>query len=91
MLRTVRLRFADRPDYELALESTEDEADPRELIAAHADENGRISLGDRDSCAIEEIVEATFVTPKRLQGPTWERGLQDEDVATALDEGYEET
>lgn len=89
MLRTVRLQFADRPDYELALESTDDDANPRELVAAHADDDGRIPLGDRDSCALEDIVEATFVGPKRLQGPTWEHGLQDEDVATALDEGYE--
>jgi uncharacterized protein YifE (UPF0438 family) len=89
MLRTLRLRFADRPDYELAFETAGDTIDPWDLLSSHADDTGRIILGDRESCTIDEVLEVTVVEPKRAEGPTWERGLQDEDVATALDESYE--
>lgn len=89
MLRTLRLRFADRPDYELAFAPTEVTDDPWELLRSRADPDGRIVLGDRDSCLIDEVLEVAVVEPERIEGPTWERGLRDEDVATALDEGYE--
>jgi hypothetical protein len=89
MLRTLRLRFADRPIFDLAFESTGAEADPAELLKSRADSQGRISLGDGESCTIEDVVEVTLVDPEPIEGPTVERGLQDEDVATALDENYE--
>ena len=89
MLRTLRVRFGDRPEYELAVDAVGDENDPWELLKRHADADGRISLGDRDSCAIAEVLEVTLVEPERRKGPTWERGLQDEDAATALDESYD--
>ena len=91
MLRTLRLRFRDRPDVELAFEPTDDEADPWELLRRLADDEGRISLGDRESCGIDQIVEVTLVEPGMIEGPGWERGLQDEDVATAVEENYEDT
>lgn len=92
ILRTLRLSFADRPDFDLAFEATAENAgaDPRELLAARADRAGRISLGDRDWCRIDDVIDATIVEPARLHGPTWERGLRDEDVATALDESFEQ-
>jgi hypothetical protein len=89
MLRTLRLRFADRPDYELAVESTAGEADPRELLDSRAGSDGRISLGDRESCTLDDVLEVTLVTPESVVGPTFEHDLQDEDVATALDENYD--
>jgi len=88
MLCTLRLRFADRPDHALAFEPADAETDPWELLRSRADRNGRISLGDRESCTIGEVLEVSIVEPERSEGPTWERGLKDEDVATALDEGY---
>jgi hypothetical protein len=35
------------------------------------------------------VLDVTVVEPERLEGPIWERGLQDEDIATALDEKYD--
>ena len=90
MLRTLRLRFADRPDHDLALEAPDEEADPWRLLNSRADRQGRISLGDRDSCAIEDVLELTLVDPKRIEGPTFEHSLQDKDVATALHENYDQ-
>jgi hypothetical protein len=89
MLRTLRLRFADRPEYELAFEPTGNATDPWELLESRADPEGRIIIGDRESCMIDEVLEVTLVEPARVEGPSWERGLQDEDVSTALDENYE--
>jgi hypothetical protein len=89
MLLTLRLRFADRPDYELAIESEQRDADAWTLLERQADESGRISLGDRESCTIDEVREASIVEPASVEGPGWRRGLQDEDVAAALDENYE--
>jgi hypothetical protein len=89
MLRTLRLSFADRPDYDLAVESTGKETDPWELLTSRADEDGRISLGDRESCNLQDVVEVMLVDPEWVAGPTFERDLQDEDVATALDENYD--
>jgi hypothetical protein len=91
MLRTLRLQFADRrPEIDLAFEPTDDDRnDPWELLESRADSDGRIRLGDRESCTIDEVLDVIVVEPERLEGPTWERGLQDEDVATALDESYD--
>jgi hypothetical protein len=91
MLRTLRLRLAARPVHELAFEATEDEAeiDPWLLLKSRADEHGRISLGDRDSCAIQDVLEVTLVDLDPIEGTTFERGLQDEDVAAAIEENYD--
>ena len=89
MLLVLRLRFANRPDLELAVEHPGREVDPWQLLREKADSKGRIALGDRDSCRIEDIAEVTVVQPQPLEGPGFERGLQDESVATALDENYE--
>jgi len=89
MLRTLRLRFADRPDLDLAFEPTGEETDPWELLSSRADRDGRIPLGDRESCEIGDVLEVTLVDPVRIEGPTFEHDLQDEDVATALDESYD--
>ena len=89
MLVALRLHRAGRPDYDLAVESPGEDADPWVVLRAHADTEGRIVLGDREWCRLEEIVHAEFVEPKRGAGPEFERGLQDEDVPDALDESYE--
>ena len=89
MLVTLRLRFADRPDLDLAVERPESGGDPRELLASLVGNDGRIALGDRDSCRLEDVADVTIVEPVPREGPGWERGLQDEDVATALDENYD--
>lgn len=86
---TLLLRFADRPECELALTQVDPDGDPWELLKSSADANGRIRLGDRETCSLDEVVDVTFVEPRRVEGPGWERGLQDEDAATALEEGYE--
>lgn len=89
MLSTLRLRFADRPDLELAVESPDAGTDAWALLRAHAGRNGQISLGDRESCGLDEVVDVELVRPEPVEGPGFERGLQDEDVATALSENYE--
>jgi hypothetical protein len=88
MLRTLRLHFAHRPNHDLAFEPTDDEIDPWRLLESKADEEGWITLGDRDACRIEEVVAAELVDPELVEGPTFERDLQDEDVSTALKENY---
>ena len=89
MLVSLRLRFADRPDVELAVEQPNREVDARQLLQEKADSEGRIALGDRDWCRIEDVVDVTVVRPQPLEGPGFERGLQDESVAAALDENFE--
>jgi len=88
MLRMLRLWLAERPEIDLAIEAT-DEDDPWKLLRSRADPDGRIRLGDRESCTMDDVLDVAVVEPERVEGPTWERGLQDEDIATALDEGYE--
>jgi hypothetical protein len=89
MLLKLRLRFADRPDHELAFESDDEDVDAWTMLRSRADGDGRIALGDRDSCRIEDVVEVSLVEPGPVEGPGWRRGLQDEDVATAVQENYE--
>ena len=89
MLRTIRLRFADRPDRDLAFEPADDETDPWALLRSRADGDGSISLGDREACSIEDVIDVVLVEPEPVVGTTFARGLQDEDAATALDENYD--
>lgn len=89
MLRTLRLRFHDRPDYDLAFESSDEVRDPWQALRDRADGDGRISLGDRESCLVDDVLDVSLVEPTQIEGPTWEGRLQDEDVATALDENYD--
>jgi hypothetical protein len=88
-LRTLRVRFADRPDHDLAFEAADDEADPWTLLKSQIDSEGLINLGDRDSCKVEDVLDVVLVEPQPLEGHGYERGLQDEDVATALEESYD--
>lgn len=89
MLSKLRLHFADRPDVDLAVDAKDDQSDPWELLRARADADGRITLGDRESCSLDEVVEVDLVRPAPVEGPGFERGLQDEDVSTALRENYD--
>jgi hypothetical protein len=90
MLSKLRLQFADRPDIELAVEADEDQADAWALLRAQADVDGRIHLGDRETCSIDEVVDVELLRAAPLQGPEFERGLQDEDVSAALSENYDD-
>jgi len=91
MLSTLRLRFADRPDVDLAVESDEGQTDAWALLRAQADDNGCITLGDRELRPINEVVDVDLIRPAPMKGPGFERrGLQDEDVSTALSENYDE-
>ncbi|MGN6796889.1 MAG: hypothetical protein ACTHKS_01935 [Gaiellaceae bacterium] len=89
MLRTLRLRFADRPVHDLSFEPVDDESDPWRLLRSQADDDGLIRLGDRESCSIEDVLHVVLVEPEPVVGPTFARGLQDEDAATALEENYD--
>ncbi len=86
---TLRLELKDRPDFELAIDRCGQDVAVWDLLRSVADAEGRIRLGDRESCSIDEVVDVSIVEPKHREGPGWERGLQDEDAATALEEGYE--
>jgi hypothetical protein len=89
MLGKLRLHLADRPDIELAVELEEDDGDPWTLLRALADSDGRIPLGDRESYPVERVVDVELIRPERVDGPRYERGLQDEDVSAAVSENYD--
>jgi hypothetical protein len=90
MLVTFRLRFADRPDYDLAVETDDANADGWAVLRSRADREGRVPLGDHDSCRLDEIMDVEPVEPREVSGPGWERGLQDEDAAAAVEESYDQ-
>ena len=89
MLRSLRLQLVDRPDLDLSFEPQDDETDPWKLLMSQVDGQGLISIGDRESCTIADVLGVVVVEPKPLEGPTFEHGLQDEDAATALEENYD--
>ena len=88
MLVTLRLRLAGRPDYELAFDSVDPDAEPWEILRSSVDQDNRITLGDRETCRLDEVVDVTVVEPRAAEGPGWEQGLQDEDAKTALEENF---
>ena len=59
------------------------------MLNTTANREGKISLGDRESCRIEDVLDVIVVDPEPREGSTFEHGLQDEDVATALEENYD--
>ena len=92
MLVTLRLYLADGREQLLAQEVESADEAPLEILK-RASKDGRIALGDRESCSLESIVDAKLEpAPEPQAGPTWKQAgppLRDEDVAAALRENYE--
>jgi hypothetical protein len=87
VLVTLRLYLADGREQLFSQEVESADEAPLEILR-RASKDGRIALGDRESCSLDSIVDATF----EQTGPTWEQAdapLRDEDVAAALSENYE--
>jgi hypothetical protein len=92
VLVTLRIYLADGREQLLSQEVESADEAPLEILK-RASKDGRISLGDRESCSLDSIVDARIEpSPKPQRGPTLnEEGapLRDEDVAAALSENYE--
>jgi hypothetical protein len=87
VLVTLRLTLANGEERLLAQEVVDADSAPRAILAGLAAPDGRVPLGDRESCRLEEIVNAVVVPPEPQRGPDWtEAGvsLRDEDVAAAM-------
>lgn len=92
MLVTLRLYLADGREQLFAQEVDSAEAAPLEILR-RASKDGRIHLGDRESCSLDSIIDAKLEpAPEPETGPMWKQAgspLRDEDVASALSENYE--
>ena len=92
MLVTLRLYLADGREQLFSQEVESADDAPLEILR-RASKDGRIALGDRESCSLDSIVDAKFEpAPEPQTGPTWRQAdapLRDEDVAAALSENYE--
>jgi hypothetical protein len=92
VLVTLRLHLADGREQLFSQEVESADEAPLEIIK-RASKDGRIALGDRESCSLDEILDAEYErAPEPQAGPTWKQAgppLRDEDVAAALDENYE--
>jgi hypothetical protein len=92
VLVTLRLYLADGREQLFSQEADSPDEAPLEILK-RASKDGRIALGDRDSCSLDEIVDAKHEpSPEPQAGPTWKQAgppLRDEDVAAALRENYE--
>ena len=92
MLVTLRLYLADGREQLLSQEVDSAGEAPLEILR-RASKDGRIALGDRESCSLDAIVDAKLEpAPEPQSGPTWKQAgapLRDEDVAAALGENYE--
>jgi hypothetical protein len=83
----------------LLAQEVEDESETPYELVRRISKDGRVPLGDRESCPLEAIERIEVVAPPAPQrGPTWgsEYGLgedvplRDEDVETALREGADD-
>lgn len=92
MLVTLRLYLADGSERLLSQEVQSVDVAPLEILK-RASKDGRISLGDRESCSLDSIIDAKFEpAPEPQTGPTLKQAgapVRDEDVAAALSENYE--
>jgi hypothetical protein len=92
VLVTLRLYLADGREQLFSQEVESADEAPLEILR-RASKDGRIALGDRESCSLDSIVDAKFEpAPEPTTGPTWKQAhapLRDEDVAAALSENYE--
>ena len=92
VLVTLRLYLADGREQLFSQEVQSADEAPLEILK-RASKDGRIALGDRESCSLESIIDAKLEpSPEPQSGPTWKQAgapLRDEDVAAALSENYE--
>jgi hypothetical protein len=92
VLVTLRLYLADGREQLFSQEVESADDAPLEILR-RASKDGRVALGDRESCSLDSIVDAKFEpAPEAQTGPTWKQAdapLRDEDVAAALSENYE--
>jgi hypothetical protein len=92
VLVTLRLYLADGREQLFSQEVESSDETPLEILE-RASKDGRIALGDRESCSLDEIVDAKLEpAPEPQAGPTWNQAgppLRDEDIAAALRENYE--
>ena len=98
MLVTLRLYLSGGEERLLAQEIGHIPETPFEIVK-RLSRDGRVPLGDRESCDLDAIERVELVPPPEPQvAPTWgpeyglpgEAQLRDEDVATALSEGNQE-
>jgi hypothetical protein len=91
VLVTLRLQLADGREQLFSQEASTGET-PLEILR-RVSKDGQVALGDRETCRLDEIVEARFEpAPEPQRGPAWREAdapLHDEDVAAALRESYE--
>jgi hypothetical protein len=90
MLVTLKLYLADGRERQLSQECADDDPTPNEILRRMA-KDGRIPLGDRESCSLDEIERVEVVPPPEPKsGPNWsEEDLRDEDLAAALSEQHQ--
>ena len=60
----------------------------RAEILQRTSEDGRVALGDRESCSLESIVKVEVIHTEPREGPTLEHGIHDEDVAAVMKGNY---
>lgn len=89
MLITLKLVLPDGREQLYSREVDEPTAalEPREILERTSEE-GRVALGDRESCSLESIVTVEVVHAEPREGPTLELGIRDEDVAAAMKGNY---
>ena len=89
MLITLKLVFANGREQLYSREVDEETAqlEPCEILQRTSDD-GRVALGDRESCSLESIVKVEVINPEPHEGPTLEHGIHDEDVAAAMKGNY---
>jgi len=92
VLVTLRLYLAGGREQLLSQEVESADEQPLELLR-RVSKDGVIALGDRESVALDSIVDARFEpAPEPQAGPAWKEAdapLRDEDVSAALRENYE--
>ena len=93
MLVTLRLYLSDGREQLFSQDVESADEAPFDILK-RASKDGRIALGDRESCSLDSIVGAKLEpSPKPQTGPTWKEAgapLRDEDVAAALSEDNEQ-
>ena len=84
----LRIHLADGRESLLSAEVDESPETPEELLEQF-NRDGQIRLGDRESVSIKDVVKVEFAPVEPQEGPSWVRGLRDEDVASAMEERFE--
>ena len=88
MLVRLRLYLSDGRERLLAAEVDTPPETPEELLE-HLNRSGEVTLGDRESVPIEDVVKIEFAPPEAQSAPSRGPGLRDEDVASAMEGRFE--